>query len=105
MLEILGLIALTRWIANQGRTKGYTGWLGAIGPLLWIGFEFAGALVGELMGLGMGTYAVALVCALFGGALAAGVAFALPNRNREEAVGAVGSGTGLGEHRANPWAA
>lgn len=106
MLEIIGLVLLTRFVAAQGRTKGYTAWLGVIAPALWIGFEFTGAIVGELMGLGLGTYALALGAALAGGGLAAGIAVALPRRHgAEDPVGAVGSGTDLREHRANPWAA
>jgi hypothetical protein len=79
MLEIFGLIWLTRKLASIARAKGRTGAWGALGPVFWIGAELFGFVVGAIMGISqLGSYGIAIGCALVGAATSFGIVAILP---------------------------
>jgi hypothetical protein len=80
MLEIVAVIALTRYLASTAEAKGQSKAWAALAPVLWLGSEFVGAFIGAVMGLDMGVYALALVCAAAGGVAAYAIVMMLPDK-------------------------
>ncbi len=82
MLEIIFLIWFGKKLAAICRQKGRSeGWV-AMGVLFWLGGEFIGIVVGSLLGMGTGSYLVALLLAAIG----AGVSWAVINNLPARAV-------------------
>jgi uncharacterized membrane protein YeaQ/YmgE (transglycosylase-associated protein family) len=71
MLEILFLIKFCKSLAATAREKNRPGGWGALGAVMWIGGEIAGAMVGASSHAdGMGLYGYALVGAIIGAVIA-----------------------------------
>lgn len=104
MLEIIAIILLARHLGSTAKRKGYSNLWGALGPAMWLGFEFFGAFFAACAGAdGLVLYAVALVAALAGGGLSHLVVTALPDR-LADAAGAAAVGRDPDEVRDNPFA-
>jgi hypothetical protein len=78
MLEIVGIIALARWMGSTLESKGHSKWLGAAGPIGWVMAEICGFIIGEMLGLELGGYVLAIGLALCWAATCAIVVMALP---------------------------
>jgi hypothetical protein len=81
MLEILGLLLLTKWIETVVEGKGYaSGRYKLLAVLLWISGEIAGFLVGWMAyGQDVQARCLAYVIALLGAGVGAGVAYVITN--------------------------
>lgn len=99
MLEIVGIIALGRWMASTLEAKGYSRWLGAAGPIGWIVAELTGGCIGGFMELDLGIYVLAIGLALCWAAFSAIVVTALPARE-----GAPPTFADPSVVQGNPWA-
>ncbi|WP_163989012.1 hypothetical protein [Pyxidicoccus caerfyrddinensis] len=74
MLEILAIVALCKKLAAIAKEKGRSAGWAALGALFW----FMGEVVGEIMGLGLGGYLVAIAFACIGAFVAHTIVKALP---------------------------
>ncbi|MEP7121334.1 MAG: hypothetical protein ABJE95_10510 [Byssovorax sp.] len=75
MLEIILLRSLYRKLSAMAVEKGRPGSWGWLGVLLWVGGEFLGFIIGSIMGMELGAYGIALLCAATG----AGISYAVVN--------------------------
>lgn len=66
MLEIFMLIWAGRKMARMASEKGRSSGFAAIGICLWLAGELFGFLLGAALGLDMGAYLLALICAAAG---------------------------------------
>ncbi|MBI5547262.1 MAG: hypothetical protein HY901_25550 [Deltaproteobacteria bacterium] len=84
MLEILCLVwfgrRLAEILAGKGRSKGWV----ALGILFWVGGELMGGVVGQLLGLGLGGYGLAILFAVIGALVAYAIVKSLPPLNQAE---------------------
>ncbi|WP_164019572.1 hypothetical protein [Pyxidicoccus trucidator] len=78
MLEIFALISLCQKLAAIAKEKGRTKAWAALGALFWFLGEIVGFVIGEVMGLGMGGYLVAIAFACLGAYVAYTIVKALP---------------------------
>jgi hypothetical protein len=78
MLEILAIIALCKKLAAIAKEKGRSQGWAALGALFWFMGEVVGFVVGEIMGLGLGGYLVAIAFACIGAFVAHTIVKALP---------------------------
>jgi len=78
MLEIIILIAFSRALAKTAKEKGRSGMWAGLGVVCWIGGELMGGLIGGLLDLGLGAYALAILFAAIGALVAWMVVKALP---------------------------
>ena len=79
MLEIIAIVALTRYVGKIVKQKNRKpGLYQFLTVIFWIGFEFIGAIIGTLMyGEGMERYGIALLGAGIGALISYGIANSL----------------------------
>jgi hypothetical protein len=73
MLEIFLLIRFGKSLSAMAKAKGRSGGWAGLGVLFWFVGEIMGFLIGDLLGLGMGSYLLGIGVAFAG----AGVAYAV----------------------------
>ncbi len=78
MLELFFLMWFGRRLADLATRKGRTKWWAALGVGFWVAGEVTGVIVGSLLGLDLGAYAIALLFAISGAIAAWFVVSALP---------------------------
>jgi hypothetical protein len=75
VLEIILLRTLYNKLSGIATAKGRPGTWGMLGILFWIGGEILGFIIGSLLGMELGAYGIALLCAGAG----AGISYAIVN--------------------------
>ncbi len=77
MLEIIFLIWFGRKLASIATAKGRAGTWALLGVGMWVGGEIFGFVLGMLLGLDLGGYALALGCAGAGAFVSYGIVSSL----------------------------